>query len=246
MNRPPHTADTELLSTSGRRPACAIDKMLDALPWYQGLPVLERQLVRADLRVVSVAAGAYLFRAGASSPGWFGVVEGLVKWSSSGADGRSLSLAGFGAGSWFGEATMVRRRPFEYDVVALRPSRLVLLPRDTCERLWNNNIEFTKALMKHLAQRVDWLMGSYTANLRMDVDTSVARAIAAQFDSDLHSGTQRNLKISQEEIAGLCGISRQRCNAALTRLAREGVLVTHYGGLTVIDMDELCRLAKIS
>lgn len=246
MGEAPRAAGSESLGGSARRTEVDIDKMLNAVPWYLGLPELERKLVRADLRVLTVGTGGYLFRAGASSPGWLGVIEGLVKWSSSGADGRSLSIAGFGAGSWFGEATMIRRRPFEYDVVALRPSRLVVLPRDTCERLWNSNIEFTKALMKHLAQRVDWLMGSYTANLRMDVDNSVARAIAAQFDSDLHSGTQRNLRLSQEEIASLCGISRQRCNAALTRLARAGLLVTHYGGLTVIDMEELCRLAKIS
>ncbi|MNT37359.1 hypothetical protein D3C72_1734940 [compost metagenome] len=141
---------------------------------------------------------------------------------------------------------MIRRERFEYEVVALRPSRIVILPRDACERLWNNNIEFTKALMTHLAQRVNWLMGSYTGNMLLDVDTTVARAVAAQLDAELYSGTHGRLKISQEEIASLCGVSRQRCNTALTRLARAGVLQTHYGGLTVLDTDALYRFAKIS
>ncbi|WMD19981.1 Crp/Fnr family transcriptional regulator [Achromobacter seleniivolatilans] len=225
---------------------CPVDKMLDVVPWYKGLPELERHLVRSELRMVSLAAGEYLFRAGSRSPGWYGMVEGLVKWTSRGVDGRSLSLAGFSTGSWFGEATMIRREPFEYEVVALRPSRVVILPRDTCERLWNNNIEFTKALMAHLAQRVDWLMASYTGNVLLDVDTTVARAVAAQVDAEQHSGTNGRLKISQEEIASLCGVSRQRCNAALTQLARAGVLQTHYGGMTILDRDALYKFAKIN
>jgi CRP-like cAMP-binding protein len=89
-------------------------------------------------------------------------------------------------------------------------------------------------------------MASYTGNVLLDVDTTVARAVAAQFDAERHSGTNGRLKISQEEIAGLCGVSRQRCNAALTKLARAGVLQTHYGGLTILDRDELYRQAKIS
>lgn len=245
MREPPALAGNDTLNASRRPARSAVDKMLDVVPWYKGLPELERDVVRAELRTVSLTTGEYLFRAGSRSPGWYGVVEGLVKWSSPGTDGRTLSLAGFSTGSWFGEATMIRRERFEYEVVALRPSRIVILPRDTCERLWNNNIEFTKALMTHLAQRVNWLMGCYTSNVLLDVDTTVARAVAAQLDAEIHSGTQGRLRISQEEIAGLCGVSRQRCNTALTRLAREGVLQTHYGGLTVLDKEALYQCAKI-
>ena len=182
---------------------------------------------------------------GERSPGWYGVVDGLVKWSSPGIDGKTLSLAGFSTGSWFGEATMLRAAPFDYEVVALRPSRVVILPRDICERLWNHNIAFTQALMMHLAQRVDWLMASYSGNVLLDVDTMVARAVAAQLAAESHSGTNGRLKISQEEIASLCGVSRQRCNAALTRLARDGVLQTRYGGLTILDSEALHEHAKL-
>ena len=70
--------------------------------------------------------------------------------------------------------------------------------------------------------------------------------IAAQLNAEQHSGTNGRLKISQEEIASLCGVSRQRCNAALTRLAREGVLQTHYGGMTILDREGLYRHAKLN
>ena len=172
--------------------------MLDVVPWYNGLPAPERAEIRAGLRLVSLRKGEYLFRMGARSPGWYGVVDGLVKWSSPGIDGKTLSLAGFSTGSWFGEATMLRAAPFDYEVVALRPSRVVILPRDICERLWNHSIAFTQALMMHLAQRVDWLMASYSGNVLLDVDTMVARAVAAQLAAESHSGHQWAV----EDIAG--------------------------------------------
>lgn len=234
----------QALSARRRKAQGAVDRMLGVVPWYNGLPDAEREEIRASLRLVSLRTGEYLFRVGERSPGWYGVVDGLVKWSSGGADGKTLSLAGFSTGSWFGEATMIRGARFDYDLVALRPSRVVILPRDTCEWLWNHNIEFTKALMEHLAERVDWLMASYTGNVLLDVDTMVARAVAAQLAAESHSGTDGRLKISQEEIASLCGVSRQRCNAALTRLARAGVLQTRYGGLTILDREALDRYAK--
>ena len=73
-----------------------------------------------------------------------------------------------------------------------------------------------------------------------------ARAVAAQLNAEQHSGTNGRLKISQEEIASLCGVSRQRCNTALTRLAREGILQTHYGGMTILDREGLYRCAKLN
>jgi CRP/FNR family cyclic AMP-dependent transcriptional regulator len=221
----------------------AVDEMLASVAWYRGLPVLERGLVHAELRTLTLRAGEYLFQPGASSRGWYGVVDGMVKWSARGADGRSLSIAGLGAGNWFGEAAMVCHANFEYEVIALRTTRIVILPRETCERLWNNNIEFTKALMNHLAQRVNWLMGRYTGNVLLDVDTTVAQMILAQLAADQSASENGRLRISQEEIACLCGISRQRCNAAIVRLVRMGILTTHYGGLTVTDIGGLRRLA---
>ena len=58
-----------------------VDRMLGVVPWYNGLPRLQREVVRAELRVVTLQAGERLFREGSKSLGWYGVVDGLVKWS---------------------------------------------------------------------------------------------------------------------------------------------------------------------
>ena len=59
------------------------------------------------------------------------------------------------------------------------------------------------------------------------------------FHRELHPGTHLHLRISQEELANLCGISRQRCNVALQRFKKSGLIEIEYGGITVRDLDGL-------
>lgn len=213
--------------------------MLNGTPWFSCLPAAEQQALRNELREQIVPAGSWLLRAGDVPPGWYGVVQGLLKWSTLDDGGRSISLTGLSAGSWFGEASLIRSRPYAYNAIALRDSRVVLIPRESFERLWSTHIQFNQAVMRHLAERVYLFMGTYTAQFLSNVDSKMARTLASLFHRDLHPGTQFHLGISQEEIANLCGISRQRCNVALNRFKKLGLLEIEYGAITVLDLDGL-------
>jgi CRP/FNR family transcriptional regulator, cyclic AMP receptor protein len=47
------------------------------------------------------------------------------------------------------------------------------------------------------------------------------------------------LRITQQELAYLVGLSRQRVNEALTTLAAKGWIRVEYGGLRVLDLAAL-------
>ena len=47
------------------------------------------------------------------------------------------------------------------------------------------------------------------------------------------------LSITQQELAYLVGLSRQRVNEALSALAAEGSIRIEYGGLRVLDLGAL-------
>jgi len=44
------------------------------------------------------------------------------------------------------------------------------------------------------------------------------------------------LRITQQELAYLVGLSRQRVNEALTTLQSQGAIRVEYGGLRVLDL----------
>jgi len=56
--------------------------------------------------------------------------------------------------------------------------------------------------------------------------------------------TDRQLVISQEEIARLCGLSRQNVNREPNKLADAGLLDVCYGVIKVIHLDGLQRFPR--
>jgi DNA-binding XRE family transcriptional regulator len=70
-------------------------------------------------------------------------------------------------------------------------------------------------------------------------DIRVARSLAALFNPVLYPGVGEVLRITQQELAYLVGLSRQRVNEALTTLQANAMIRVEYGGLRVLDLDAL-------
>jgi CRP-like cAMP-binding protein len=214
--------------------------------WFSQLADNDQLRVLESAREVALEAGNSLFHAGDSPKGWYGVMQGLLTWTAIGEDGHSLSMAGFSAGSWFGEASMIRAHPYEYHVFALRPSRLVMIPQETFEYLIGEQLVFSNMVLRHLAERVNFFMGTFSAQALANMNVKIARTLAAMFNKELHPRTKSHLHITQEEIANLCGVSRQRCNLVLKHLQTLGLIRVEYAGITVLDLDSLRQFGSLS
>jgi DNA-binding GntR family transcriptional regulator len=55
----------------------------------------------------------------------------------------------------------------------------------------------------------------------------------------LYPGVGEVLRITQQELAYLVGLSRQRVNEALTTLAGQNAIRVEYGGVRVLDLAAL-------
>lgn len=213
--------------------------MLALSGWFPALAPEVQARVLAEMREEPVAAGAALCRRGEQPLHWYGTLEGLLKWSVTSHDGRSVTYGGLSVGSWFGEGTLLRGVPRTADIIALRPSRVAVMPQHTFDWLHRTQMGFAQFLLAQINERLHWFMGNYAAHRLLDADSQVARALAGLFHPWLHPLGQSHLQASQEEIANLSGLSRQRCNAALNRLRAAGLLRIEYGGITVVDLGRL-------
>ena len=74
-----------------------------------------------------------------------------------------------------------------------------------------------------------------------DPDQRVARSLAALFHPLLYPGVGQLLRITQQELGYLVGLSRQRVNEALNSLQTAGVIRVEYGGVRVLDLEALRR-----
>lgn len=67
----------------------------------------------------------------------------------------------------------------------------------------------------------------------------VARSLAALFNPVLYPGVGELLRITQQELAYLVGLSRQRVNEALAALEAQGSIRVEYGGVRILDLGAL-------
>ena len=215
------------------------DDELDGVPWLRPLTFDERDRVAPQLRIGDAEPGELICRRGRTATYWFGVVDGLLKMSTETADGHTITYSGLTAGGWFGEGTVMKREPYRYNVQALRKSLVAGLPVDTFHWLLDHSIGFNRFVMNQLNERLAQFIGTIEADRTPSPEQRVARNLAALANPVLFPGVGEVLRITQQELAYLVGLSRQRVNEALKTLAAQGVLQIEYGGLRILDLGAL-------
>lgn len=209
------------------------------IPWLWQLLPEERERAVAQLQVGDAASGDYVCRVGRPVTYWFGVVEGLLKMSSDNAQGTTMTFAGLPPGGWFGEGTALKREPYRYNIQALRKSVVAGLPVDTFHWLLDHSIGFNRFVMNQLNERLGQFIAAREIDRMNNPDLRVARSLAALFNPVLYPGVGEILRITQQEMAYLVGLSRQRVNEALAALQAQGMIRVEYGGLRVLDLAAL-------
>jgi len=212
---------------------------LQGIPWLPLLLPMERERAEAELLVGDAEAGDFICRIGKPVTYWFGVVEGLLKMSADSAQGMTMTFTGVPPGGWFGEGTALKREPFRYNIQALRKSVVAGLPLETFHWLLDHSIGFNRFVMNQLNERLGQFIAAREIDRMNNPDLRVARSLAALFNPVLYPGVGDILRITQQELAYLVGLSRQRVNEALSALQAQGTIRIEYGGLRVLDLAAL-------
>ncbi len=209
---------------------------LESIPWLALLQPDERQLAVGELRVTDAQPGDYVCRIGRPITYWFGLIGGLLKMNNVSVDGLTMTFTGVSPGGWFGEGTALKREIYRYNIQALRKSVVAGLPVDTFHWLLDHSLGFNRFIMNQLNERLAQFIAAREIDRLTNPELRVARNLAALFHPVLYPGVGEVLRITQQELAYLVGLSRQRVNEALSALQDRGLIRIEYGGLRVLDL----------
>jgi CRP/FNR family cyclic AMP-dependent transcriptional regulator len=212
---------------------------LAEIPWLKSLTPGERDRAVAALVVGDAEAGDHICRFGRPVTYWFGLVDGLLKMSNDDSQGAVITFTGVAPGGWFGEGTVLKHEHYRYNILALRKSRVAGLPVATFDWLLDHSIGFNRFVMHQLNERLGQFIAAREIDRLNSPDLRVARNLASLFHPLLSPNVGGVLRITQQELAYLVGLSRQRVNEALTTLAAKGWIRVEYGGLRVLDLAAL-------
>jgi CRP/FNR family transcriptional regulator, cyclic AMP receptor protein len=216
-----------------------LEAMLAKCPWALELTPEALHRVQTSIIIRDVAPGAYVCRKGNAANLWVGVIDGLVKLVNLSLEGKSVTFAAVPAGSWFGEGSVLKREARKYDVMALRESRVALMPEATFFWLLDTSIPFNRFILNQLNERLGQFMATFEHDRLLSPEARVARTLANMCHPLLYPGHERCIELSQDELGQLVGASRQTICEVLQVLEKAGLIKIDYRMLTVLNLEGL-------
>ncbi|MGH2395714.1 MAG: Crp/Fnr family transcriptional regulator [bacterium] len=186
--------------------------------------------------------GAALFREGERSGGVFVVLSGRVKISSFTDEGQEIVITVRGSGELLGEDSFVDGEPHMATGTALGPVEALAVSTEAftgfLEEFPRAGIVLLRTGYRRLRETTRWKIALGPLDTTGRVALRLV-ALADQYGEASGSRVRIQLSLSQEELAGWVGASREAVSKALRTLRERGWIETHRRGITVLNRDAL-------
>ena len=206
----------------------------------------ELSRLAANAMLVRYRPRATIFQKGDAGASMMAVVRGRVKICTYSAEGQELLLNIIDRGGLFGEIALLDGQPRSADAVAMEETELLVLERSRLMPFLNANPEIPIRLIAVLCQRLRQTSEALEDALLRDAPSRVARGLlrlAAIFGKQETGGMRLDIKLSQQQIANLIGISRESTNKYIVEWSRAGYLAVNTGFITINDREALESLS---
>ena len=207
----------------------------------------ELSRLAASAALVRHRAQATIFQKGDAGGSMMAVVSGRVKICTFSADGKELVLNIIDRGGVFGEIAVLDGQPRSGDAVALENTELLVLDRNRLMPFLTANPEIATRLIVVLCQRLRQTSEALEDALLRDAPSRVARGLlrlAGTFGKQEAGGLRLDIKLSQQQIGNLIGISRESINKYIVEWTRADVIAVHSGMITILDRAALEHLSE--
>lgn len=215
--------------------------------WFASCPAeLQQALVdRGRLRHLKV--GESLFARGDVHDGLCCVIAGaLMIGSNSPSDGSHRLMLYVEPYHWFGEIALLDQLPRPQDAVAGTDSTVLVVSRTLLEPWLNEHPHYWRDLARLACAKMRLLMSALEDNATLPIDQQLARRLlfsATNFGQATGDTVRRRVRVPQDYLAKMLGVSRQTINKALRQLEREQVLALHYAEIEIVDLAALVARA---
>jgi CRP-like cAMP-binding protein len=201
----------------------------------------------ASATLVHHSAHETIFQKGDPGDSMMAVVRGRVKICTYSPDGRELVLNIIDRGGLFGEIAVLDAQPRTADAVALEETDLLVLLRARLMPFLTANPEIATRLIAVLCQRLRQTSEQLEDALLRDAPSRLARGLlrlAGTFGAPQGRGVRLDIKLSQQQIGNLIGVSRESINKHIVEWTRGGIIDVKSGFITILDQDAMQELCE--
>ncbi|MFI5043774.1 MAG: Crp/Fnr family transcriptional regulator [Acidimicrobiales bacterium] len=176
-----------------------------------------------------------VFTEGVEADACYVVVDGRIAISNKSADGRESMVALMQRGELFGEMGLFDGLGRSAEARALEQSQVIMIPYDVLRAIWEDKPELLWSVVRLLSQRIRSTDEALADSFFLDVTGRTAKhllELAGQSE-------EFEIPITQEELAGLVGASRERVNKAIASFLRLGWIEQNDRSYRILKRREL-------
>jgi CRP-like cAMP-binding protein len=196
--------------------------------------------VVAGSRHVRCERNQVIFLEGAAADELFVVRSGRIAVGVRSPDGRESLVALFEEGDLFGDMPLFDQGERSASARALESSELLGIPYDLVRHALDERPELLWEVVNLLAQRLRSTDSALADAVFLDVTGRTAKRLL-ELAGDAEEFV---LPITQEELAGLVGASRERVNKALAAFVRLGWVEQVDRRYRIVERDRLAQRAR--
>lgn len=215
--------------------------------FYGSLTDAEREALREAGAVRRFPPNAFLFTEGAHSAHVIVVLSGRLKISSYTKDGKEVVLGVRGPGDLLGELAALDEEPRSASVSTLEPVEALVVTADRFRSFLADNPRIALEIMQMLTSRLREADRRRIEFGAFDTAGRVARTIvelAERFGAEQGEDSVRiDLPLTQEELAGWTGSSREAVAKALKTMRDRGWIETGRKSILILDLDAVRKRA---
>jgi|GEM_PF-1878313 CRP/FNR family transcriptional regulator len=191
------------------------------------------------------SAGQFIYPMGRSDPALYIIGEGEVTIQAVTCEGKEIILGLLKSGDVFGELFVPAEDRGQTEARARTDVWLcALTERDflsLCARRPQVAINFIRVLMRRVHELQEEIEDLAFSTARQRFLKLLDRLCAG--DREQASASVCIVRFSQDELARMLGVTRERVNAIVNEFKRQGVLQSRYGSL-IVDRDHLRRVVQ--
>ncbi|MBI2886206.1 MAG: Crp/Fnr family transcriptional regulator [Chloroflexi bacterium] len=215
---------------------------LSQVPLFARLSPREIQVLATRVRHRTYKAGEVIFHKDDPGHTFYIIVDGLVKIYLESEEGQEAVLIILKSSEFFGELSLLDGAPRSATAAAMEPTETYAIDREEFLGFIREHPEAALSIFAVIAFRLRRADGIIADAAFLDLPSRVAKKLlelANKFGRASDHQIEIDIRLRQQDFAGMVSATRESVNRTLTSLEEEGIIRIERQRITILRPDRL-------
>ncbi len=214
--------------------------------WFSVLPETFQKFILEYGKQITFEKNSYVFHAQDEFDGIYTVLEGSISLGYVDVNGNEALSAIAEPIMWFGEISLIDHEPRSHDAIALKKSTVLHIPAKPLNDLLKDNPYYWYYFARLTSQKLRYVFLEQIAIQTRSLSQRLAQRLLFILEGyGNHLIVQeRQIHISQDQLANMLTVSRQTINHELYLLEKQNIIKISFRKIEILDIEKLNLIAK--